>query len=39
MDDIIRIVNSLDNLVILLDGISKTVNHEIKKKADFLVLW
>ena len=32
MDDIIRIIKSLENSGILIDGVSETVRHEIKKK-------
>ena len=39
MDDIIRIVKSLENSGILIDGVSKTVKHEIKKQeARFFVM-
>ena len=31
MDDIIRIIKSLENSGILIDGVSQTVKHEIKK--------
>ena len=32
MDDIIRIIQSLENLSVLIDGIIETVNHEIKRR-------
>ena len=32
MDDIIRIIKSLENPGILIDGVSQTVKHEIKKQ-------
>ena len=39
MDDIIRIVKSLENSGILIDGVSKIVKHEIKKQgARFFVM-
>ena len=31
MDDIIRIIKSLENLDVLIDGVTETVKHEIKK--------
>ena len=41
MDDIIRIIKSLENSGILIDGVSQTVKHEIKKNknVDFLVCY
>ena len=39
MDDIIKIIKSLENSSLLIDGATETVKHEIKKKVDFLVLW
>ena len=39
MDDIIKIVNSLQDLSLLIDGAIETVKHEIKKQeGKFLVL-
>ena len=39
MDDIIRNVKSLENSGTLIDGVTKTVKHEIKNKnIDFLLL-
>ena len=39
MDDIIRIVKSLENSGILIDGVGKTVKNEIKKQeARFFVM-
>ena len=42
MDDIIRIVKSLENSVLLIDGATETVEHKKKKnpqkKVYFLVL-
>ena len=32
MDDIIKIVKSQEDLVLLTDGAAKTVKHEIKKR-------
>ena len=32
MDDIIRIIESLENSSVLIDGFSETVKHEIKKQ-------
>ena len=32
MDDIIEIIKSLENSVVLIDVVSETVKHEIKKK-------
>ena len=34
MDDIIRIIKSLENSSVLTDGVSKTVKHKIKKQED-----
>ena len=31
MDDVIRIIKSLENLSVLIDGVTETVNHEVKK--------
>ena len=42
MDDIIRIIKSLENLGVLIDGVRETVKHEIKEKeSGFLgmLLW
>ena len=41
MDDIIRIIMSLENSGVLIDGVNETVKQEWKKKKmpDFLVLW
>ena len=37
MNDIIRIIKSLPDSGVLIDGVTKTVKHEIiKKNADFL---
>ena len=37
MNDIIQIIKSLDNWVVLIDGVTETGKHEIKnKEADFL---
>ena len=30
MDDVIRIIKSLENLGVFIDGVSETVKHEIK---------
>ena len=40
MDDIIKIVESLENSGLLIDGASETVKHEVKKtkKVDFFLL-
>ena len=39
MSDIIKIIKSLEDSDILIDGVTKTVKHEIKnKRADFLEL-
>ena len=39
MNEIIKIINPLENPVVLIDGVSETVKHEIKKKnVDFLVM-
>ena len=32
MDDIVKIIKSLENSGILIDGVSETVKHEIKKQ-------
>ena len=32
MNDIIKITKSLENLVVLTDGVTETVKHEIKKQ-------
>ena len=38
MNDIIKIIKSLEDSDVLIDGISETVKHEIKKKkADFFL--
>ena len=41
MDDIIRIIKSLENSGVLIDGVNEIVKQEWKKtkKPDFLVLW
>ena len=39
MDDIIKIIKSLENTGVLIDGVSDTVKHEINKKVDFLVCY
>ena len=31
MDDIIKIIKSLEDLDVLIDGVTETVKHEIKK--------
>ena len=37
MNDIIKIIKSLKDLGVLIDGVTETVKHEIKnKKEDFL---
>ena len=36
MNDIIKIIKSLADSGVLIDGVAETVKHEIKKKADFL---
>ena len=36
MDDIIRIIKSLENPGVLIDGVSKTVKSEIKQEGGFL---
>ena len=39
MNDIIKIIKSLEDLGVLIDGVTETAKHEIKnKKADFLEL-
>ena len=39
MHDIIKIIKSLKDLGVLIDGVTETVKHEIKnKKEDFLKL-
>ena len=39
MNDIIKIIKSLEDSVVLIDGVTETVKHEIKnKKVDFLEL-
>ena len=32
MDDIIRIIKSLENAGVLIDGVTETVNHEIERQ-------
>ena len=32
MNDTIKIIKSLDNLGVLIDGVTETVKHEIKKQ-------
>ena len=40
MGDIVRIIKSLEDSGVLIDGITETIKHEIKnKKVDFLVLY
>ena len=36
INDIIKIINSLEDLVVLVDGVTGTVKHEIKKQGGFL---
>ena len=38
MNDIIKIIKSLENLVVLINGVNETVKHEITSKMDFLGL-
>ena len=39
MNEIIKIINSLEDLGVLIDVVTETVKHEIKnKKTDFLEL-
>ena len=39
MGDIIKVIKSLEDSGILIDGVTETVKHEMKKdKIDFLVL-
>ena len=38
MNDIIKIIKSLEDPGVLIDGVTETVQHEINKKADFLEL-
>ena len=39
MNDILKIIKSLEDLGVLIDGVTETVKHEIKeKKVDFLKL-
>ena len=37
MNDFIRIIKSLENSSLLIDGVSKTVMHEIKKPEGWFV--
>ena len=37
MNDIIKIIKSLEDLCVLIDGVTETVKHEIKKQAGFVV--
>ena len=40
MHDIIKIIKSLEDLGVLIDGVTETAKHEMKnKKEDFLELW
>ena len=39
MNDIIKIIKSLDDSGVLIDGATETVKYEIKKKVDFLELY
>ena len=40
MGDIVRIIKSLEDSGVLIDGVTETIKHEIKnKKVDFLVLY
>ena len=39
MNDIIKVIKALEDLGVLIDGVTETVKHEIKeKKVDFLEL-
>ena len=38
MNDIIKIIKSLEDLVVLIDGVTETVKHEIKKKRRLISL-
>ena len=39
MGDIIKVIKSLEDSGILIDGVTETVKHEMKKdKIDFLIL-
>ena len=40
MNDIIKIIKSLEDSGMLIDGVTETVKHKIKnKKMDFFELW
>ena len=40
MGDIVRIIKSLEDSGVLIDGVTETIKHEIKnKKVDFLMLY
>ena len=40
MGDTVRIIKSLEDSGVLIDGVTETIKHEIKnKKVDFLVLY
>ena len=36
MNDIIKVIKSLEDLDVLIDGVTKTVKHEIKQEGGFL---
>ena len=40
LDDIIKIMKSLEDLGVLVDGVTEPIKHEMKnKKVDFLMFW
>ena len=39
MNDIIKIIKSLEDSGVLIDGVTDTVKHEINKKMGFLVIF
>ena len=39
MDNIIRIIKSLEDSGVLIDGVTETVKHEIKITVNFFVLY
>ena len=39
MNDIIKIIKSLEDSAVLIDGVTETVKHEIKKKTRRPISW
>ena len=39
INDVIKVIKSLEYSSVLIDGVTETVKHEIKKKVGFLVVF